>query len=77
MKRHRYESITEHRPKYHWPLYSCIREFGGLDEWRCVVIERVEYSEVGELRAREEELRCELEPTLNVYRASRAHTDFA
>jgi|DEB0MinimDraft_10_1074344.scaffolds.fasta_scaffold24621_3 hypothetical protein len=77
MKRHRYESKTEWRPKYHYPLYECIRAHGGMDCWRLVEIERVEYSTISELRLREEELRCELGPTLNVLRASRAVPDIA
>jgi hypothetical protein len=54
---------------YNFKIYKTIREFGGWDNWRMVLVEKFPCENKREAEKREEEIRVELKATLNTNRA--------
>lgn len=51
--KHKFCCTTETDPKYNYPIYQYIRENGGWNNFDLIILERYEYTEKYELRARE------------------------
>jgi hypothetical protein len=64
--KHKLSCITENDRKYNYLIYTKIRENGGWDNWRMVVIEEMPNTTLIQARIREEHYRVELQATLNM-----------
>jgi hypothetical protein len=76
-KSHKNRSITETNPAYNDKIYKTIREFGGWDNWRMIVIEECDETITNkrQVEKREEEFRKELKAELNSNRAFKTKQD--
>ena len=66
---HKTNCNNENRTSYNLKIYKTIREYGGWQNWRMVVIEKFPCENRREAEKREEEIRMELKATLNTIRA--------
>lgn len=64
--KHKAECIDVAAHAHDLPVYQCIRFYGGWMNWTMVVIEKVEFREKSELRARERFWIEQMHPALNV-----------
>lgn len=52
---HKYNSTHENRTEYDYPLYQCIRQHGGFDNWRMEKLEDVICNNIKEKLTKERE----------------------
>ena len=62
---HKQSCINESGRKHNYFIYTKIRENGGWDNWRMVVVEEMPNTTLIQARIREEHYRVELQATLN------------
>jgi len=62
---HKQSCINESYRNFNLLIYTKIREYGGWDNWRMVVIEEMPNTTLIQARIREEHYRVELQATLN------------
>tara|TARA_B110000259_G_scaffold131401_1_gene148254 strand:- start:7048 stop:7680 length:633 start_codon:yes stop_codon:yes gene_type:complete len=74
---HKSRSKNEASPSYNDKIYKTIREFGGWDNWRMIVIEECDETITNkrQVEKREEEFRKELKAELNSNRAFKTKQD--
>ena len=66
---HKSRCNNEKNKNYNLKIYKTIREYGGWDNWRMVLVEKFPCENRREAEKREEEIRVELNATLNTKRA--------
>ena len=66
---HKWRCNNENNRGYNLKIYKTIRQYGGWDNWRMVVVEEYPCENKREAEKREEEIRMELKATLNTRRA--------
>ena len=68
VKRKSHHKRNVNNPKNNFKIYKIIRENGGWDNWKMLLVEKYPCSSKREAEAREEEIRIQLQATMNTYR---------
>ena len=69
--RHKSSSNNPNNPKNNLKIYKIIRQNGGWDNWKMLLVEKYPCCSKREAEAREEEIRIQLQATMNTYRCFR------
>ena len=69
-RNHKTDCHNEHGKSYNLKIYQTIREFGGWANWLLVILEELPKSTKSQATIREEQIRVDLNASLNMIRAS-------
>jgi hypothetical protein len=75
-RQHKIDCYNENSKKYNEKIYTTIRENGGWDNWRMVIVEECGEITFTEARIKEEEYRVKLNANMNSHRCYIADTNY-